>query len=232
MKILISVVDPNEAIDALAGGADIIDVKDPSKGSLGAPDVLVINSIKKTLPSDVVVSIALGDNPRDEHVIELASIAESHAINYVKAGSLGLKDINDAINAYRSIKSGVSRVKLVAVAYADYHITRCLSPMEVLDAAYKSDFEVFMIDTLVKNGRSTFDYLDRKRLLEIKEKAHEKGMLFALAGSLSLNHADEVSMIRPDIVGFRGAACNGNRVKGKVSRVNVELLVKKYRHHL
>ncbi|RLF04914.1 MAG: hypothetical protein DRJ60_06435 [Thermoprotei archaeon] len=232
MKILISVVDPDEAINALIGGADIIDIKDPSKGSLGAPDVLVLSLIKRVLPSGIVVSMALGDDPKDKRVMELTSIAERHAISYVKAGSLGLKDINDAINAYRNIKSWVRRAKPVAEAYADHYIAKCLSPMEILNAAYKSDFEVFMIDTLIKNGKSTFDYLNGRRLLEIKEKAHERGMLFALAGSLNLNHADEVSLIKPDIVGFRGAACNGNRVKGKVSKANVELLVKAYKHAL
>ena len=37
MKLLVSVVSAEEARLALAGGADIIDVKDPSEGALGAP---------------------------------------------------------------------------------------------------------------------------------------------------------------------------------------------------
>ena len=34
-KLLVSVRDAAEAIDALAGGADLIDVKEPLAGSLG-----------------------------------------------------------------------------------------------------------------------------------------------------------------------------------------------------
>ena len=37
MKLLVSVVSGVEARRALAGGADIIDVKDPHEGALGAP---------------------------------------------------------------------------------------------------------------------------------------------------------------------------------------------------
>jgi len=230
MKILISVVDPDEAINALIGGADIIDIKDPSKGSLGAPDTSVLSSIKRVLPSDATVSVALGDDPKDGRVIELISVAERHSVGYVKAGSLGLKDTSDAVDAYKNIKSWARHSKHVAVAYADHYITGCLSPIEILNAAYKSDFEVFMIDTLVKNGKSTFDHLGKKRLLKIKEEAHERGMLFALAGSLNLSHAADVFSIRPDVVGFRSAACSGDRVKGKVSRANVALLVKTFKH--
>ena len=37
MRLLVSVVSAEEARSALAGGADIVDVKDPGEGSLGAP---------------------------------------------------------------------------------------------------------------------------------------------------------------------------------------------------
>jgi (5-formylfuran-3-yl)methyl phosphate synthase len=37
MKLLVSVVSVEEAERAVAGGADIVDVKDPGEGALGAP---------------------------------------------------------------------------------------------------------------------------------------------------------------------------------------------------
>ncbi|MEM2058661.1 MAG: (5-formylfuran-3-yl)methyl phosphate synthase, partial [Thermoproteota archaeon] len=50
MKLLISVVSPWEALEASAGGADIIDVKEPSRGSIGAPETSTIKAIKSILP--------------------------------------------------------------------------------------------------------------------------------------------------------------------------------------
>jgi len=36
MQLLVSVANPTEACDAVDGGADIVDAKDPSTGALGA----------------------------------------------------------------------------------------------------------------------------------------------------------------------------------------------------
>jgi len=233
MKILISVVSPEEAVEAVKGGADVIDTKDPSKGSLGAPDGPLLTSIVRALRevarNGIAMSVALGDDPRNGVAMEVALVAEKMAVDYAKVGSLGLKSVGEAVRAYKDLRDGIEGLGLVAVAYADYRTAKCLSPMEVLDAAYKSDYDVFMIDTLIKDGRSTFDHLSRTEILKIKGCAHERGMLFALAGSLRLEHARAVREIEPDVVGFRGAACSGNRVGGKVTRDNVRLLVSAYR---
>ena len=45
MRLLVSVVSAREARRALAGGADIIDVKDPSQGPLGAPSPRVLSEV-------------------------------------------------------------------------------------------------------------------------------------------------------------------------------------------
>ena len=37
MRLLVSVVDAAEARLAVAGGVDVVDVKNPAEGSLGAP---------------------------------------------------------------------------------------------------------------------------------------------------------------------------------------------------
>ncbi len=233
MKILISVVSPEEAVEAVRGEADIVDVKDPSRGSLGTPDVSLLASIVQALRgvarNRITTSVALGDDPRSKAVAEMALLAEKMGLDYAKVGSVGLRSIRDALKVYRDLRAGVNGLKLVAVAYADYRVARCLSPMEVLDAACKSDYDVIMIDTLVKDGRSTFDHLSVAEVLEVKVRAHEEGMLFALAGSLRLEHAKVVREIGPDVVGFRGAACNGDRVRGKVTRDSVRLLVSAYR---
>jgi len=233
MKILISVVSPEEAVEAVEGGADIVDAKDPSKGSLGAPSepllVSIVRALRSVAHDGVAISVALGDDPRSGTAMETALVAEKMAVDYAKVGSLKLRSVSEAVKAYRDLRSSVEGLKLVAVAYADYRTTGCLSPAEVLDVAYKSDYDVFMIDTLVKDGRSTFDHLSRAEILKIKGRAHESGMLFALAGSLLLEHAKTVHEIGPDVVGFRGAACNGDRVRGKVTRDNVRLLVSAYK---
>ena len=41
-QLLVSVRSAGEAVDALAGGCQILDVKDPSRGSLGRADDSVV----------------------------------------------------------------------------------------------------------------------------------------------------------------------------------------------
>jgi len=228
MRVLVSVVDASEALEALAGGADIIDVKDPSRGSLGAPSKHRVLEVKLALPPTATVSAALGDDPRSREVLSLAREASKLGLSYIKAGSLGLKSVEEATEVYRAIKSMSGGVEVVAVAYADFSECGCLSPMEVLEAAYKSDLGVFMIDTYKKDGRSTFDHLSEDYLVEVRRAALSRGMTMALAGSLKLRHVEKVFRVNPHIVGFRGAVCEGGRL-GRVSRRRVEELVSKYR---
>ena len=63
MKLLVSVIDADEARLAVAGGVDVVDVKNPAEGSLGAPAPGVIAQVRDVLPSDQPLSVALGDLP-------------------------------------------------------------------------------------------------------------------------------------------------------------------------
>ena len=61
MRLLVSVRDASEAEAALAGGADIIDAKEPLNGPLGpvAPDTLA--AITAAVAGKTPISVALGD---------------------------------------------------------------------------------------------------------------------------------------------------------------------------
>ena len=63
MKLLVSGVDADEARAAAAAGADIVDVKNPAEGSLGAPSPAVIAEVRAAVPAEVPVSAAIGDMP-------------------------------------------------------------------------------------------------------------------------------------------------------------------------
>lgn len=62
-RLLVSVVSAEEARAALAGGADIIDVKDPRAGALGAPSPRVLAEVVDAVGDAAPVSVALGDSP-------------------------------------------------------------------------------------------------------------------------------------------------------------------------
>ncbi|MGB9842599.1 MAG: (5-formylfuran-3-yl)methyl phosphate synthase, partial [Candidatus Bathyarchaeales archaeon] len=56
MKLLISPMNEAEAAEAILGGADIIDVKNPREGALGANFPWVIKRVRELAPANVKVS--------------------------------------------------------------------------------------------------------------------------------------------------------------------------------
>ncbi|MEM0353700.1 MAG: (5-formylfuran-3-yl)methyl phosphate synthase, partial [Archaeoglobaceae archaeon] len=80
MLVLVSPKDLSEALEAIEGGADIIDVKNPSEGSLGAnfPWVIrdVANIAKKYRKE---VSATTGDMPFKPGTASLAALGAAIA---------------------------------------------------------------------------------------------------------------------------------------------------------
>jgi len=61
MRLLVSVAHADEVEAALAGGADIVDAKDPLRGALGAVSPSVLGAIARALGGRRPLSVALGD---------------------------------------------------------------------------------------------------------------------------------------------------------------------------
>jgi uncharacterized protein (UPF0264 family) len=74
MRLLVSVRSAAEVAAAVAGGADIVDAKEPALGSLGAVSGRVLREIAHSLPAGVPLSIAMGD-PRNVAALETAMAA-------------------------------------------------------------------------------------------------------------------------------------------------------------
>jgi len=231
LRVLISVVNELEALKAFSGGADIVDVKNPLEGALGAPEPNVVKKVRKILPSTVEVSTAIGDMPYMPGTAAQAALGAAYCgVNYVKVGVYGPRTLEQAyklINAvYTSIKEYDKSVKVVAAGYADHKRLSCLSPLEVLKAAIKVGCEVFMVDTKVKDGKSLLDFIDKSSIANMVDEAHEHGLTIALAGSLSKPQIPQLLRLGADILGFRTAACGGDRIKGSVEVDLVAELVK------
>jgi uncharacterized protein (UPF0264 family) len=60
-KLLVSVRSAIEAREAVAGGAAIIDIKEPRHGSLGRASAQIWNEVLGVVPSGSCVSLALGE---------------------------------------------------------------------------------------------------------------------------------------------------------------------------
>src|SRR5205823_2503111 len=82
-----------EAAAALAGGADIIDAKDPASGPLGAVTHNVLRGIHRRVNGRKPVSAALGDALVEELVEQHARACAAIGIWFVKIGFTGTSSI-------------------------------------------------------------------------------------------------------------------------------------------
>jgi hypothetical protein len=236
VKVLISPSDEKEAVEAIAGGADIIDVKNPREGALGANFPWVIKRIREIAPPHVEVSCTLGDVPNLPGAMSLAAVgAATTGVDYVKAGLYGLKTKDDAVylmkNIGRAIRDFDSSIKVAATGYADAARIGSVNPLLVPEIAYEAEVDIAMVDTAVKDDKNLFSFLTAKQLASFVEKAHVYGLEVALAGSLRKEHLPMVYSLGAEVVGLRGAACTyGDRVNGRITKEKVRELVEIARH--
>ena len=229
MKLLVSVADEIETAAAVEGGADIIDVKNPKEGALGANFPHVIRNVRKTTPQSIPVSAAIGDVPNLPGMISLAALgAASCGVQYVKAGLFGVQYENDAVHLLREMCRAVRGydpgVRIIATAYADAHKFNALPPLDLPKVAIKAGVDGCLLDTAKKGEGTLLTNLSENQLKDFVSQCRGNKLLCALAGSLMPIDIDAILRINPDIVGVRTAACRGSRIKGVIDADKVRTL--------
>ena len=228
MKLMISVRDEHEAAAALVGGADIIDVKNPAEGSLGAGRPETIMTVMRAVRDAVPVSASIGDVPNLPGTVALAGLgAATCGVRFVKVGLLGVRTEAEAANLLEAVR-GALRVAtgtagLVACVYADAASVGSLDPFELPEAAAPF-VEGCLIDTAIKDGRTLFQCLPEDAIARFIRQCHDRGLFCGLAGSLRQADLSAALALGADIVGVRTAACEGGQRSGSISTMLVERL--------
>jgi uncharacterized protein (UPF0264 family) len=230
LKLLISPINAFEADAAIQGGANIIDVKNPKEGALGANFPWVIREIKAVTPRNLEVSCTIGEAPLPGSMALAAFGAASLGVDYVKVGLKGVKTVDEAVafleQIRRAAKEANPQVKVVAAGYGDAQKIGALNPLLIPEVAHRAKVEVAMLDTSVKDGTTLFDNLTVEEIQKFVASAHGYGLQVALAGSLRKEQLSLIYTLDADIVGLRGAACtNSDRVGGEISATLVKSLV-------
>ncbi len=231
MRLLISVIDKVEALEAFRGGAHIIDVKNPREGALGANFPRVIKQVREAVPSDVEVSATIGDLPNLPGTASLAALgAAVSGADYVKAGLYGVGKVREAVGLMREVCGAVRSLgypsKVVAAGYADFNDFGGINPLELPRIAYKAGADGVLIDVKVKGARKLFDLIDQKDLTRFIVDAHGYGLTVALAGSLERDDINKLYELGADIMGVRRAVCNSRSwLTGRVQEKAVKKFV-------
>jgi len=103
---------------------------------------------------------------------------------YIK---VGLYDIQTPEQA-QELLAGVARAVrafdaekiVVASAYSDYRRIGSISPFELPAAAKRAGVDVVMVDTGIKDGRSTFEFMSSEELKKFVGLSHENRLNCAM----------------------------------------------------
>jgi uncharacterized protein (UPF0264 family) len=230
MKLLVSVRDAGEARDAVAAGADIVDVKNPAEGSLGAPSPSVIEGVRAAVSAELAVSAAIGDMPDLPGTAALAALGAARSgAAFVKVGLWGVSTEAGAIDLLRAVRDGIAgvpRTTVVAAAYADARrvVPAPLAPELLPEVARAAGAGVCLLDTAVKDGRGLLHWLSPDALASLVARAHAAGLEVALAGALRAEDLPVICTTGADIAGVRSAACGDGKRSGRLDATRVRAL--------
>ncbi|AET64210.1 (5-formylfuran-3-yl)methyl phosphate synthase [Methanothrix harundinacea] len=216
MRLLVSPINAVEAEAAMAGGADILDVKNPREGSLGANFPWVIRSVAEVAAGRVPVSATIGDFDFKPGTASLAALGAAFSgADYIKVGLLKIRDRDEAAEMLRplvrSVKEFDANKRLVAAAYSDASRVGSISPMDLPEVAAECGADVVMVDTAIKDGRTTFEFMTESEISDFIALGHDLGMEVAIAGTIKFGDLALLKRVGPEIIGVRGAVCGGDR---------------------
>ncbi len=230
IKILISAQNVHEVDQILEEPPDILDLKNPKEGSLGAPSIPIIDSVGKkivafnnNLNQKVKFSVAIGDFPNLPGTASMASYgAASFFPDFVKIGLYGPRSKEEAITLTKSVVESVHivnpEIQVVVVGYADQkEINASVNPLLIPEIASLGGADIAMLDTKIKNGQSLFDHLSLLDIQQFVNLGRDMNVEVALAGSLNFQHIDCLNKLQPDIIGVRSMVCgNFDRLHGEI----------------
>ncbi|MBX7102654.1 MAG: (5-formylfuran-3-yl)methyl phosphate synthase [Gemmataceae bacterium] len=196
-RLLVSVRSVDEAIIARDAGADIVDIKEPRNGPLGAANASVVRRVLAAIGADVPVSAAMGE--LGEHLPETLASAD---LSFAK---VGLSDPVDWRARWLAWRASLP-CPAVLVAYVDLPHRDA-----ILDSAADLRPAALLLDTCSKQTGGLLDWCSVPYLTTLINSCRANQRLLALAGSLNLDSIRVVLSLGPDIIAVRGAACEGGR---------------------
>ena len=222
MRLLVSVSDAAEAAAALAGGADLIDAKDPGAGPLGAVAIGTFREIVRAVRGVRPVTAALGDAADAAALREAAAAFAAAGARLVKVGFAGVVDhghvarllaaaVQGAAAAGDGGRSGADRPGVIAVAYADHVRAQAPEADDLLRLASGAGARGLLVDTFDKSGPGLRALAGAEVLASWVEAGHRAGLMVALAGRLVAGDLEWIAGTGADVAGVRGAACGGHR---------------------
>lgn len=200
-RMLASVNSLAEAKLVYRAGVDIIDLKQPEAGALGALPLEKVMQIRAWCAGRIPVSATVGDLPMQPELIgDAVQAMAATGVDYIKIGFFPGGDWSGVVHKLAELTQ--NQHALIAVLFGDTHP----DPAFVL-TLQEAGFAGVMLDTMDKSRGSLPDVMPFGAIERFVDQAKSHGLLCGLAGSLRLHDIPDLLRYQPDYLGFRGALC-------------------------
>ena len=199
---------------------DILDLKNPEKGSLGDWEISDIKNVVKIFGEEKIISATIGDASNLKKVVQKIKIFDKLKLDFIKFGLFG-ENSEQMLKFLFNIKSYNFKTELVPVIFVDNTI--------ILDTAFKNlesfktfNFNFLLLDTFSKKSGDLFENCSLNYLSKFLERSSKFGLSVGLAGKLKKSHVPNLLKLKPKIIGFRSAVCEKNDRNKKISELKLE----------
>lgn len=213
-NILLSVKNIME-IQNIMNYADIVDLKNPNIGALGAWKKKDIILALRRFKSKKIISATLG-NIKDLKILEKKLFEyDELGLSFLKIGCFfnSISELKDLISV---IKKKKNKTKMVLVFFAENYklLDELNNNWNIL---LNGNFDNILIDTLDKKKDGLLKKININFLELFIKNAEKIGINVGLAGKIKFSELIKIKNLKPKIVGFRSAICEKRKRSSEVS---------------
>ena len=222
MKLLVSVRDPEEAEVAASCNVDVVDLKEPSAGSLGQASKETAVAVADAIHGRTLLSAAMGELVD----YQLHDLDYLQRYDFVKVGLSRILKTESLRSRWGRWTSGLDiHQRPVVVAYADHRHSQSLPPLQLARFAVEVGVPYFLIDTWRKSGRRLLDWISIEALQELIALLSSNNVGVVLAGSLDAHCITQLRELPVAMFAVRGAACMGGQRNARIDPEKIRSLL-------
>ena len=212
LNILISFRSIDEVSEESLKYVDILDLKNPDKGSIGSWEIKNLKKIISKFGNKIKISATLGDEDKVYKILNKLKLFDSLKLDYIKFGVF-TDNIVQLTFLLNSIKKRKFKTELVPVIFIENKFLRNFVA-ENLKEFKKFGYNFLLLDTYSKDAGNIFDICSKDYLKILLNQSLLNNLSIGLAGKLDISNISQLAELQPKIIGFRSAVCvDGNRRK-------------------
>ena len=205
-RLLISFKNLNEISTKTLDLIDIIDLKNPEKGSIGSWKIGDISKVVKIYKGKKKISATLGDIYNTGSVLKRLRKFDELNLDFIKFGFF-LNDRNELENFIEKIGKDFFTTDLVGVVFVENKILLDYV-FNNLEKLKNSGINYLLLDTFSKISGDLLTFCSIDFLKNFIKKASFYKITIGLAGKLKESQIPKLMDLNPSIIGFRSAVCD------------------------